>query len=690
VLRAVREFVALHPDGRKTTSNGQGSYGWLRRKDYMMKSALLICLLTCSFAATAAAREWFVRQANPNASDAGDGSAGHPLRTINAAAQRAQPGDVVTVGAGIYHEWVSPARGGSEKSPIVYRSVPEHAAVVRGTDVLKAAWKPVPNAPGVFTATLPQKTFIFGNPFVRPPEPSNKSKLKWWKPMRHAMVFLKDQILSQVTTQEALGKTADSWLASDDGKQLFVHLQSNTAPAPGSMEITTRDRIFAPHRRGLAYIQVEGFVFERCATRPGWPQLGALSTRTGRYWTIRNNVVRDTTGQGIDCGSETWNPASLIDTEPQDRHILIGGHHLVEGNIVSDNAECGIMAWNTDYVRIIGNTVRGNAAYASGDHRSLTDFESGGIKVHAFRHGLIEGNLVEGNSSFGIWLDNGWENARVTRNVCVGNHGAGIFVELGFGPVLVDHNLLAANVSLGAPYFGDGIYTHDASGITIAHNTFLENAHYGVEHTVVSERVYWPKRLASASNETITGNLFYGNHDAAISVPLESPRSRDNQSDYNAFGPGENFIISGMHGRIPVAMIVRTCRDELQAAEVPEKQRPDLSDPKRLPVLSLPAWRAVMKMDEHSTFLPDEFLMRLDRSKKLLQMDVPTAGAIPTVPVGPADDFDLLGRPIQSGDARAGAIQNLHAGSQTIRVWPLPAVARTAGSAVSSRARIAR
>ena len=649
----------------------------------MMKSLLLFCLLTISFAATASAREWFVRQADPNASDTAGGSADHPLLTINAAAQLALQGDVVTVGAGIYHEWISPARGGTAKAPILYRSVPEHAAIVRGTDVLDAQWQPVPNAPGVFTAPLPQKAFIFGNPFVRPPAAA-KNKPKWVSKC-NALVFLNDQPLSQVTTRQDLIQTHGSWLSSDDGQQLLVHLQGNTNPASGAIEITTRDRIFAPHRRALGYIHVEGFVFERSATRPGWPQLGALSTRAGQYWIIRNNIVRYTTGRGIDCGSETWSPDSLIDTEPEDKHVLIGGHHLVEGNLITDNVQGGIAAWNTDDVRIIGNIVRDNCMSASDDDLSLTDFEAGGIKVHAFRNGLIEGNLVVNNSSFGIWLDNGWENARVTRNVCIGNHGAGIFVELGFGPILIDHNLSAANVSLGAPYFGDGIYTHDSSGVTITHNTFLDNADYGVEQIVVTERVYWPKRLAEASNETITGNLFYGNKVGAIFLPLESPRSHDNHSDYNAMGHGENLGINNNSGRIPVEMILRTCRDELQAADVPENQRPALSDPKRLPILALPAWRTVMKMDEHTTPLPAKFHMHLVQSQNLLQIDLPTADAISTVPAGPAEDFDLLGQRTNHGDARAGAIQHLHTGIQTISVWPLPAVARPTAIAAPLR-----
>jgi hypothetical protein len=641
-----------------------------------MMKYLLLCLLMIAVAARASAREWFVRQGASAASDTADGSADHPLRTIDAAAQLAQPGDVVTVGAGIYHEWVSPAHGGADKAPIVYRSVPEHAAVVRGTDVLDAPWQAVPDAPGVFTAPLPEKAFVFGNPFVRPPMPSDEKKLKSWKPTRNAMVFFNDQMLSQVTTRQELVKTANSWLASDDALQLLVHLKDNAAPGSGTIEVTARDRIFAPHRRGLSYIHLEGFTFERCATRPGFPQLGALSTRSGQYWIIRNNVVRQTTARGIDCGSETWEPESMSATEAQDKHVLIGGHHLVEGNLVTDNAEGGIAAWNTDDVRIIRNVVRDNCSAAIGDEHSLMDFEAGGIKVHAFRNGLIEGNLVVNNSSFGIWLDNGWENARVTRNVCIGNHGAGIFVELGFGPILVDHNLSAANVLLDPPYFGDGIYTHDASGVTITHNTFLDNAHYGVEQIVVTERVYWPKRMAEASHETIAGNVFHGNKIGAIFLPLLSPRSHDNVSDYNAIKAGENFGINNNAGRIPVDMILRECRDRWQAADVPKEQRPDLSDRKRLPILSLPAWQAAMQMDQHSTPLPASYHMHLDLHENVLQIDLPSADTIPTTSAGPADDFDLLGRPIKSREAHAGAIEDLHVGLQTIRVWPLPEVTR--------------
>jgi hypothetical protein len=641
----------------------------------MMKSLLLCCVLSISILPSAAAREWFVRQADADASNTADGSSEHPFRTINAAAQVAQPGDVVTVGAGIYHEWVSPARSGSAAAPILYRSVPEHAAVVRGTDVFDAAWQPAPDAPGCFVAPLPQKAFVFGNPFWRPTETAKKQPQ--WVYKADALVFLKDQPLTQVTTREDLVKTRGSWMSTNDGKQLLVHLEGDTAPAKDAIEITTRDRIFVPARRGLQFIHVEGFVFERCASRPGFPQLGAVSTRTGRYWTIRNNIVRYTTGKGIDCGSETWDAGSLNNTDPADKRLMIGGNHLVEGNVLSENAECGIAAWNTDHVRIIGNVVRNNAS--RGGEKPiyfLADAEAAGIKVHAFRFGVIEGNLVENNSSFGIWLDNGWENARVTRNVCLANRGSGIFVELGFGPILVDHNLCAANTALWLPYLGDGIYTHDASGIAITHNTLLDNARDGVHELVVSERSYANRRLCEASNITITANVFSGNKNADICLPPDSPRSRNNQSDHNVLDASAHFVINNNERRIRIQDILKSCRLQLDAANMPEDQRPNLSELKptlSLPKLSLPAWRVVMQMDQTSTSLPANFRTQLDAKQHQLTIELPSADTIPLSPAGPADDFDLLGEPIKDGKSRAGAIQNLTAGKQTITFWPLPA-----------------
>jgi hypothetical protein len=124
-------------------------------------------------------------------------------------------------------------------------------------------------------------------------------------------------------------------------------------------------------------------------------------------------------------------------------------------------------------------------------------------------------------------------------------------------------------------------------------------------------------------------------------------------------------------------MILRECRDRLAAADIPTNQRPDLSDPKHLPSLSLKAWQAVMQMDQNSKTLPEKFRIQLDHHENALHVELPSADSIPTTPAGPGDDIDLTGEPITNGAAHLGAIEHLRAGQITI--WPLPAVTRGPG-----------
>ena len=65
--------------------------------------------------------------------DTADGSAGRPFRTINRAAELAQPGDTVLVHAGEYREWVRPRRGGlSAARRITYQAAPGEHVVIKG------------------------------------------------------------------------------------------------------------------------------------------------------------------------------------------------------------------------------------------------------------------------------------------------------------------------------------------------------------------------------------------------------------------------------------------------------------------------------------------------------------------------------------------------------------------------------
>jgi len=87
----------------------------------MKTTCLSLLMISCLLAASAAAREYHVATAGDDASGAADA----PLRTIQQAANRTMPGDVITVHEGVYRERIDPPRGGeSNKKRITYQAAP--------------------------------------------------------------------------------------------------------------------------------------------------------------------------------------------------------------------------------------------------------------------------------------------------------------------------------------------------------------------------------------------------------------------------------------------------------------------------------------------------------------------------------------------------------------------------------------
>ena len=116
-------------------------------------------LLFLSLAATRAT-EFHVAKGG---SDANPGTRAAPFRTIQHAADLAQPGDVVTVYQGVYRERITPPRGGaSERKRIVYQAAPGEMVEVKGSEVV-TNWVQVQE--NVWQATLPNSFFGSFNPF---------------------------------------------------------------------------------------------------------------------------------------------------------------------------------------------------------------------------------------------------------------------------------------------------------------------------------------------------------------------------------------------------------------------------------------------------------------------------------------------------------------------------------------------
>ena len=130
----------------------------------MNRRLLIILFLLLSGAVSCPAIEYHVSKTGY---DSAPGTSSQPLLTVNAAAQRALPGDTVTVHSGVYREWVDPMYGGNaEDSRILYRAAEGEIVELKGSELVKGWKKSKQLDRDIWTVTLPDSFFGTFNPFA--------------------------------------------------------------------------------------------------------------------------------------------------------------------------------------------------------------------------------------------------------------------------------------------------------------------------------------------------------------------------------------------------------------------------------------------------------------------------------------------------------------------------------------------
>jgi len=125
-----------------------------------IRSATSAVLILSLLAGTLHAADYHVSKSGDNGNK---GSQAEPFKTISKAAESAQPGDTITVHAGIYRERINPPRGGtSDDRRIVYQAAPGEKVVVKGSEQV-TGWEKVENE--TWKVTLPNRYFGSFNPY---------------------------------------------------------------------------------------------------------------------------------------------------------------------------------------------------------------------------------------------------------------------------------------------------------------------------------------------------------------------------------------------------------------------------------------------------------------------------------------------------------------------------------------------
>ncbi|MCH7227815.1 right-handed parallel beta-helix repeat-containing protein [Haloferula sp. A504] len=406
-----------------------------------------------------------------NGDDGADGTTSNPLRTIQAAAELAQPGDVITVGPGTYRERIDPPRGGeSESKQIIYKAAAGAEVAIKGSEVVKG-WEKLEH--DTWKLTLPNRFFGDFNPYA------DEIRGDWFRPQgrkHHTGAVYRDGhwLVEAAKLDEVLEPAGEQalWFGRVDKIQTSLWAQfPGVDPNEEGIEINVRQSVFYPSEPGRNFITVRGFTLEHAATNwapPTAEQVGLIGTHWSKGWIIEDNTIRYSVCTGVTLGKhgDEFDNTSANSAEGYVETIKRGlaagwskekiGSHVVRRNHISHCEQAGIVGSLGPAFSVIED----NHIHDIHIRQLFGGAEMAGIKFHGAIDTLIRGNHIH-RCVRGIWLDWMTQGTRVTRNLvhdCAPRED--LFVEVNHGPFLVDHNLFLSKTSL-ADWSEGGAYVHN-------------------------------------------------------------------------------------------------------------------------------------------------------------------------------------------------------------------------------------
>ncbi|MCQ2983234.1 MAG: right-handed parallel beta-helix repeat-containing protein [Treponemataceae bacterium] len=434
---------------------------------------------------------------NAAAARSGNGSKESPFKTIQAAADVAQPGDEVLVYPGIYREYVNPKNSGREDARITYTSVEPLAATITGAEII-TDWKPYKGT--TYVTRIDNSLFGSYNPYIQEVEGD------WYFAPNHmhtGNVFVNDRMFYETDTlDECLeGKvyirswepefSIYKWYTEQDTATNETIIYANfqdMKPAEQKVEITVRRKCFMPTEKYRGYITLSGFTVCKAATTwapPAAYQDGMIGAHWSKGWIIEDCEVYGSKCCGISLGNYSQENNDMYfftkhvkSPTQMERDAVcraqydgwtketVGGH-IIRRCHIHHCEQTGIVG----RMGCVFSIIEDNHIHNINNMQQLGGAEIAGIKFHAAIDVIFRRNHIH-HCSMGIWCDWQAQGTRITRNFMHDNNPPAsvpmdpgrfdqdIFVEVGHGPCLIDNNLLLSAVTLRVP----------TQGVAMVHN----------------------------------------------------------------------------------------------------------------------------------------------------------------------------------------------------------------------------
>ncbi len=498
---------------------------------------------------TLPAREFHV---SVEGSDENDGSLSEPLRTISAAADAAQAGDIITVHEGTYREKIVPPRGGeADDKRIVYQAADGEEVMIKGSERIDT-WEPFVG--DVWKVTLPNSFFGESNPYTTLIEGD------WFKDKGRAhhtgAVYLNGEalfethLLERVLDPQPYEDAREpevallSWFCESDEKNTYIYANfQGRNPNEEWVEINVRDSCFYPDEPGRNYITIRGFRLCQAATQwaaPTAEQIGLIGTHWSKGWIIEDNIIHDSRCSGITLGKDretghnVWSNDPSKDGATHYNEVIIRalkagwsretiGSHMVRNNTIYNCGQTGICG----SLGGIFSRIENNHIYDIWTRRQFTGAEMAGIKIHASIDMILRNNLIH-NTGRGLWMDWMAQGTRLSRNICYDNTTDDLFVEVNHGPFMVDNNIFLSEVSL-RDWSQGGAYVHNLFAGKVESRPILNRS--TPYHEAHSTELVGITKILGGDNRFFN-NIFIGDGEVPEKIPRDDEKSFEGLSGY--------------------------------------------------------------------------------------------------------------------------------------------------------------
>lgn len=369
-------------------------------------------------------------------SDANSGTSSAPLKTIQAAVNKANTnnqksiGTKIIVNAGVYRETVNvdPVTG-QTSVPLTIQAATTGAAIISASDVL-TAWSPDSQYSGAYVAnwTPAQSTCALpsGWPSVQPIA------------LHTEMLFVNSIPMTQVLAYTDL-KPGTFFVDASAGT---VHMWPPSGVNPSAATIEVAARVKTISVVGRTNLVLRGLVFQHAAN--------CINT-SGATVTSTNNVL-------IDSIQANWNNFGGLG-------ISSSTNVTVQNSIASYNGGVGFQGTKGQATLYTNNETDYNNW--RGAQAAFYDWASGGAKFFEMRTTTVQNHFSYENQAQGLWFDTDNQNITIDNATLVGSYNAALQIERNKGPIALQNSHLCSS--------GSGVNVLTTEGLSVKNNVFYNN-----------------------------------------------------------------------------------------------------------------------------------------------------------------------------------------------------------------------